>query len=442
MSISKTSPQNCIETAPRNPKMTRKYYWNRRDLLIGTGVAAAMVGFGRHMTRFAHAQEAGSKRLIVFWTPNGRVQEDFWPSGSGTDFTLNDGMAPLAPHKNDLTILKGITYSGTGDHKTGQPFSTSGFPKDNGGPSIDQEIAAGLGETSHVVCGQSKNQNRRGFVSFDKSGSWVTPVRSVQSAYESVFGPIGSGGGEPPMMSGRDAELEAKILDTAIADIEAVRARLPESELVKMDDHLDALMSLKSKVSDDPILIQCDQDGSPYLGDVDYAKRVQLHSDVIASAIACDARRVFSHMLAPAGHDSTSWGFIGVSGGDIHNDVAHSSHVAGSAMDKMRKVGIWEVEQLAHLIDSLKSIPEGEGTAFDNTVILWTTECTHGNHGHTNIPNVLIGSCGGAIKTGRFHSFEKNPGWENVLLTLSHAMDHKISSFGEKGNGPLSEILT
>lgn len=424
-------------------KMSRKYYWNRRDLLIGAGVAAAMLGFRRQMTRLAHANGTGSKRLIVFWTPNGRVQEDFWPTGSTNDFSLGAGMAPLEPHKKDLTILKGITYAGTGDHKTGQPFSTSGFPRDNAGPSIDQEIAAGLGESSHVVCGQSKNQNRRGFISFDKSGAWVTPVRSVQSAYESVFGPIGNGGGSgQPMTGGRDAELEAKILDTAIADIEAVRRRLPESELVKMDDHLDAVMSLRSKVSDDPVLIECDQNGSAYLGDADYAKRVQLHSDIIASSIACDARRIFSHMLAPAGHDSTSWGFIGVSGGDIHNDVAHSSHESGSAMDKMRKVGLWETEQLAHLIENLKSIPEGDGTAFDNTVILWTTECTHGNHGHRNIPNVLIGSCAGALKTGRFLDFEKNPGWENVLICLSHAMGHEISSFGENGSGPLSDILT
>lgn len=422
----------------------RKYYWNRRELLIGTGLVATMAAFGRSLPRLARAQNSGSKRLIVFWTPNGRVQEDFWPSGSETDFSLNAGMAPLSDHKNDLTILKNITFSGTGDHKTGQPFSTSGFPSDNAGPSIDQEIAAGLGETSLVVCGQSKNENRRGFISFDRSGAWVTPIRSPESAYESVFGaisPSDGGDGTPSAPSGRNADLERKILDTAIADIEAVRNRLPESELVKMDDHLDAVMQLRQNITDNRDVIECDDDGSQYLGDADYALRVRLHNDLIASSIACDARRIFSYMLAPAGHDSTSWGFIGVSGGDIHNDVAHSSHEPGSAMDKMRTVGLWEVEQLKYLIDSLKAIPEGDGSAFDNTVILWTTECTHGNHGHRNIPNVLIGSCGGALKTGRFFDYADNPGWENVLITLSHAMGHEISDFGGNGSGPLGELL-
>lgn len=422
--------------------MKRKFYWNRRELLVGTGVSLAMVALGRSLVKRAHAQSTGSKRLIVFWTPNGRVQEDFWPSGSETGFSLGPGMAPLETHKQDLTILKNVTFSGTGDHKTGQPFSTSGFPSDNAGPSIDQEIADGLGETPLVVCGQSKNENRRGFISFDKGGSWVTPIRSPQSAYESVFGPISGSSGEEPTSSGSDAELERKILDTAIADIESVKSRLPESELIKMDDHLDALVQLRGNISDNPLIVECDQDGSAFVGDADYAARVRLHCDIIASSIACDARRIFSYMLAPAGHDSTSWGFIGVSGGDIHNDVAHSSHEAGSAMDKMRKVGLWEVEQLAYLIDSLKAIPEGDGTAFDNTVILWTTECTHGNHGHRNIPNVLVGSCGGTLKTGRFYDFEDNPGWENVLISLAHAMGHEIGEFGQNGSGPLSQLMT
>lgn len=424
----------------------RKYYWNRRDLLLGTGVATAMAAFGRHLTqlaapRVAHAAGTGGpKRLVVFWTPNGRVQSDFWPSGSQSSFTLGAGMEGLEPHKDDLTILKNITFSGTGDHKTGQPFSTSGFPSDNAGPSIDQEIAAGLNETPLVLCGQSKTSNRRGFISFDKSNAWVTPIRSPRSAYESVFGPITSGGTAEPA-AGRDAELEAKILDTAIADIDAVKKRLPERELVKMDDHLDALMQLRTTITDDPLVVECDQDGSKFADDADYAKRVELHSDLIAACMACDARRIFSYMLAPAGHDSTSWGFIDVSGGDIHNDIAHSSHNPGDAMDKMRKVGLWEVSQLVRLIELLKAIPEGDGTAFDNTVILWTTECTHGNHGHMNIPNVLIGSCGGALKTGQFMNFDKNPGWNNVLLAVSQAMGHSISSFGNESSGPLSDLL-
>jgi hypothetical protein len=370
------------------------------------------------------------------------VQQDFWPTGTKTDFTLNAGMDPLLPYKDDLNILKGITFAGTGDHKTGQPFSTSGFPSDNAGPSIDQVIGAGLGQTPLVLCGQSKNENRRGFVSFDQTGAWVTPTRSPKSAYESVFGPITTGPVDPgPAPSGRDAELEARILDAAIADIDAVKTRVPESELTKLDDHLDALVQLKGKLSTDPLIVACDQDGSAFTSDdADYARRVELHTDLIAATIACDARRLFSFMLAPAGHDATSWGFLGVNGGDIHNDIAHSSDHAGDAMDKMRIVGMWEAEQLARLVALLKATPEGDGTAFDSTVILWTTECTHGNHGHQNIPNVLIGSAGGALRTGQFFD-GAGMSWENVLITLSHAMGHPISSFGASGSGPISDLL-
>jgi hypothetical protein len=102
-------------------------------------------------------------------------------------------------------------------------------------------------------------------------------------------------------------------------------------------------------------------------------------------------------------------------------------------------VDLWHIDRLAYLIQQLKSIPEGEGTAFDNTVILWTTECSQGNHGHQNIPIVLAGSAGGALKTGQFLSGGVK--YENLLISLAHALGHPLTSLGLAGNGPLSEVL-
>jgi len=399
-----------------------------------------MAAFARQLKHAGAAPDAGAKRLIVFWTPNGVVQDRFWPTGGVQDFTLGPALEALKPHRDSLTIVKGVTYSGTGDHKTGQPFSTSGFVADNAGVSIDQEIAAGVGQQSLVLCGQAKNENRRGFISFDKSGAWVTPIRSPQSAYESVFGPIGAGGGAPPP-AGRDAELSNKILDAAIADIKDVEKRLPASELVKMEDHLAAILELKKKVGPGgPTTVSCDGvDGNVFAGEPDYPTRVKLHMDLIAACIACDARRIFSYMLAPAGGDGTGFGFLGVSGGDYHNDIAHGSPGDPAKEDMMHKVDLWHAEQLAYLISALKSIPEGAGTAFDNTVILWTSECTHGNHGHQNIPIVLAGNAGGTLKTGQFLSAGVK--YENLLISLAHAVGHPLATFGLGGTGPASELL-
>ncbi len=413
---------------------------SRRDALRAAGATAALAAFARQFRSAAAAPGTAPKRLIVFWTPNGVVQPRFWPTGDGVNFSLTDTLKALTPHRDALTFVKNVTYSGTGDHKTGQPFSTSGFISDNAGVSIDQEIAQATKQQSLVLCGQSKNENRRGFISFDKSGAWVTPIRSPKSAYESVFGPIGSVPGAPAA-PGRDAELEAKLLDSVLADIDDVKKRLPQSELVKMDDHLSAILELKKSVGAPGAMpVKCDSvDGNAFAGDPDYQTRVKLHLDLMAACIACDARRIFSFMAAPAGGDATSFGFLGVSGGDFHNDIAHGSPGDPAKEEMMHKVDLWHVSQLAYLIERLKSIPEAGGTAFDNTVILWTTECSQGNHGHQNIPVVLAGNAGGALKSGQLLSAGVK--YENLLISLGHALGHPLTSFGLAGSGPLSEVL-
>lgn len=411
---------------------------SRRDALRAAGATTILAAFAHQLRGASAADPMPPKRLIVFWTPNGVVQPRFWPTGDGSGFQLSETLKALEPHRDALTFVKDVTYSGTGDHKTGQPFSTSGFISDNAGVSIDQEIAGATGQQSLVLCGQSKNENRRGFISFDKSGAWVTPIRSPQAAYEAVFGPItGPGGAAPP--AGRDAELENKILDAAVADIHELEPRVPASELVKLEDHLSGILELKKKVGSAGMPINCDGlDGTQFAGEPDFEARVKLHLDLMAACVACDARRIFSFMLAPAGGDATGFGFLGVSGGDFHNDIAHGSPGDAAKEDQMHKVDVWHVDRLAYLIQQLKSIPEGGGTAFDNTVILWTTECSQGNHGHQNIPIVLAGGAAGALKTGQVLSGIK---YENLLISLAHALGHPLQSFGLAGSGPVAELL-
>lgn len=422
--------------------MTMRF--NRRNLLRAAGAGILSTPFLRYGMRSAHANSDQAKRLIVFWTPNGVNQDKFWPSGSGSSFTLSETLAPLAEHKSDLTIIRGVTYSGTGDHKYGKPYSTTGLTAEEGGPSIDQEVASALASPSMVLCGQSKG-NVRGYISYAKGDhAPIWPEKNVTTAYETIFGPIT--GGEPPMTGtpgGRDGELDALILETAMQDVEELRKRLPAAEKVKMDDQLAALINLKkSLMGGGPggTPIDCDSDGAQFAtSGANFRERIRLHMDLIATAFACDARRVASLMFGPVGHDNMGGdlSFISGVGGDIHNNIAHPD----PSGQRMADIDHFQASELAYLIDRLKGIPEGSGTVFDNTVILWLTECTHGNHGHRNIPVVVIGSGGGVLKTGQYLDAENGYVLPNVLMAAAHAAGHEIGSFGDKTTGPYAPIM-
>ena len=63
--------------------------------------------------------------------------------------------------------------------------------------------------------------------------------------------------------------------------------------------------------------------------------------------------------------------------------------------------------QHAHvkLMQSLESVPEGNGTMMDNTLIVYTSGNADKQHTSASTwPFILLGNCGGQIKTGNFLS--------------------------------------
>jgi hypothetical protein len=294
-------------------------------------------------------------------------------------------------------------------------------------------------------------------VSYDTSNNKVDPTKDPKLAYETIFGPLPSVAAPPadpdapPITVGRDDELHNMILETSIADVEALRARLPTAERVKMDDQLAALTALKKTLTgsgggggggtpsagcDD---VRATLPAAIAAGAADYRQRVQQHLDLIVTSLACGVRQVASLMVGPVGHDNMGGdlSFLSGVGGDVHNNIAHPEPSGQRMIDITRH----HAEQLSYLITKLKSVQEGAGTLFDNTVILWTTECTHGNHGHRNIPVVIAGSGGGALKTGQFLDYPENPGYNNLLLALMHAVGHQATSFGDSSSGPLRDLM-
>jgi hypothetical protein len=125
--------------------------------------------------------------------------------------------------------------------------------------------------------------------------------------------------------------------------------------------------------SGDPYAAQ-DAGAEVRFGDVNFPTIVKTHFDIIAHALACDITRVASLMAAPSRSDVVmSW--LGLS--TAHHEASHMSDSTGAP--PIVKINAWYAQQLADFITTLKSIPEGPGTVFDNTVILWCNELAVGN---------------------------------------------------------------
>jgi len=109
--------------------------------------------------------------------------------------------------------------------------------------------------------------------------------------------------------------------------------------------------------------------------------------------------------------------------------------VQTEAWDMIHK---WRTERFAAMAQKLKEAPDVDGNnLLFNSVLVKTSEIATGAHSYTDIPIVLAGNAGGAIRTGRYLNFAKEGGRKRtsaLWLGVARAMDINLPSFPEDGN--------
>ena len=127
-----------------------------------------------------------------------------------------------------------------------------------------------------------------------------------------------------------------------------------------------------------------------------------------------------------------------------------------NSYEMRKKVDAYHMGLVAKMALTFESIPEGNGTMLDNTLIVYLS-CAGGKHhgGNTDWPAVLLGGCGGKLKMGQYLQYPsyKKAGHKtlgNLYLSLLAAggvesgeqfgqIDPALKDLDLKG--PLQELL-
>jgi len=85
----------------------------------------------------------------------------------------------------------------------------------------------------------------------------------------------------------------------------------------------------------------------------------------------------------------------------------------------------YHVSTLAYFAEKLKSIPDGEGTLLDRSLILYGTNMGNSNqHMHFDVPHILVGGANGRLRGNRHIACErKTVTTGNVLLSVLDLFD-------------------
>lgn len=435
--------------------------WRRRAFLGAAGATAITLPFWRALR--GEAQGATyPKRLLLVFSPNGTWPGEFFPDGGERDFSFRRILAPLEPYRNKVMVLEGvhqrITSVGPGDgHQKGMgclwtgvellPGSTMGgcdscppvsFP---GGPSVDQHVALAIGNETpfrSVELGMDNGNNENVWTRmiYDRPGNPLPPEDDPLQAFGRLFGNLE----QDPTEGDRLRTLRQSVLDFAQEDFQRLSPRLGTADRQRLDSHLTSVRELERRLQAMPnIGASCVIPNIPdpgALNDDDNNPAVlQAMTDMTVMAFACDLTRVASlQWNNSVGQSSFPWlGF-----NDRHHDLSHEGDSNGEAVEKIIRINEWYAEQFAELLRQLDSIPEGDGTLLDNTLVVWGNELGKGNsHTRNNIPWVLAGGGAGAIEMGRYLSFD-GASHCDLLTSICHAFGVE-ESFGDSrfANGPL-----
>lgn len=444
----------------RSNENRQKLGLKRRTFLSVTGGVAVAAALRADVLKAQAA--AQPKRLLVIFTPDGTLHDQWRPTGSGTDFTLPSILQPFESLRDDLLILDGVDNrvygSGDGDpHEQGMTQMLTGRPNRTSaatstGMSVDEYVhqnisggrpalRVGVGSSSSYISNWTR-------MTFDANGSAIHPRQSPYQARDAVF-PAGFNPGAGGTTNGpSDAELRERAIRQgavgfAQSQLTGMAGKLRNLDRERIMAHANSLAALlegqgtpgPAPTLDHTALYQRIQNWTPGLSaDPDNQSRFpqvsRMHMELISAAFAFDRSRVavmqFSESNSPIRH---TWAGAA---NTKHHDLSH----AGQNGDLL-KIYRWYSEQIAWLANDLKT-----NGLLDNTAILWMSDMDTGeDHGQRNVPMMIIGGAN-HFNTGRYMNY-RNSGsvsHTSVLTSICNAMGLPDTKFGARNEGPLTGV--
>lgn len=429
-------------------------YRSRRQFVRTLGLSTATLPFVWSLPSLWGGQDLPrrpKKRLVIMFSPNGTLPDEFWPQQFGPDVSLElkPMLSPLEPFRQQMLILKGVhnKIGGDGDnHMRGMSCLLTATELSRGniqggsdtpagwakGISIDQQIR------NHLQT-DAETRTRFGSLEFgvavpNRADPWtrmcyagadlpIAPIDDPRQMFDKLYG------------GAKDRQLLASVLDLVRDDLNRVQQRLSREDRQFLQEHVQSVRQLEQEIAGaaaqstlthpepeiDPT-IELVNDNTPQIS------RMQI--ELLVNALANDMARVATlQFMRSVGQARMRW--LGIDEG--HHSLSHEPDENQVAYDKLRKINTWFAGELAYLAKRLAETPEPDrsgGNMLDNTQIIWVNELGKGNsHTLANIPFLLLGG-GANFPMNRAMDLGDVP-HNRLWLALAHAMGHEgLATFG------------
>jgi len=441
---------------------------SRRQLLKTTVLGGASLAFtpsfNHLMAAPASAASDQPHRFIFIRKSNGNLTQQFGlPSFSSDELKkheekqafdvdlakheLPEWLSTLDEYKDNMSILHGISmsvsggghysYSGCmGAYKAGRDILSNIkratvdfelaklFPSPFGHVEMSLAVPHGRDHRTGIVSGYSAPAaKQRNYCYADPMTAYQELFKSVTNTEEvasdiALFDYLHEQ--ENRRLKGLDGDERLKISDQ-VASLQSIRDRNTKVDSLgdKVKQHLPEIDPIHEGGGEDATLPQ----------------KQAAFTDIIVGAMASGLTNVVTYTIDDLGTDITSLPENNQKT-SIHQ-IGHGGQISGAA-NMRNAIKSHHMKQVKTLVSQLKAIPEGNGTMFDNTTIIYMPETGSGHHGpDTEAPMVIMTGKNSKLDlAGRyirlpFHGTKGHKTLSNWYTTLLNAYGNPVEHYGD-----------
>lgn len=381
------------------------------------------------------------------------------PTAEGADWELTPELLPIASIKDRINVLSGFSVLLAGEanlvHRTGVFGALCGGAPTavdmTHGPSLDVLISDEIGTQTRfrslemAATGSTRDSNSL------RSPTNVNPAEPTPlSLYTRVFGPGFSDPNAGEFTPDPHLLLRQSALSVVSEDRKRLEAQLGSTDRARLDEYFTALRQLERQITlqrqKPPPLEACSVPSAPKQGEVNsevgnVVANHNLLARTLALALACDQTRVFNMVFSDRASSLRMPGSA-----DSHHTLTHEEARDKELgyQPKATAFVLKTMEAWTTFVETLDSVPEGDGTLLDNCLVMAHSETSDANsHSVKGLPFMLAGTAGGRIKTG-MHVSGVGDSTSRIGLTMQQTMGLNVGRWGTKQNDtsrPIHEII-
>ena len=429
-----------------------KKHLSRRTFLHGVGVTIAlpflesMVPAG---TALAQTAARGKTRFGAIYFPHGATMDKWTPAADGSNFDLSEILQPLKPFTKQVNIISDLSHpqaygggSATSNHNRSAATFLSGAhaeagPKPHLGITMDQYAAQHIGqdtplpslelmiEEATLSCGDGLSCAYRDTISWQNATSPLPMENNPQVVFEKLFG---DGNTDAERRARR--EQAVSLLDSVVGEVWSLQKKLPAVDRSRLDQYLGDIREVERRIqkasqeSSTELTLPTLPTGVPK----DVEAHIRLMFDLQVLAWQADITRVTTLLMAKELSNAV-YPKSGVR--DAFHILSHHSNLRDN-MDRFAVLNRYHVTLFTYLLDKLRSLPDGDGTLLDHSLILYGSAMSDGNqHNHGPLPVILAGGASGTLKGGRHIRNPKDTTMSNLLLAMLDKLAIPTEKFGD-----------